>query len=167
MNREEVIAKLLNDGCKRTNSIKVKNVTVTDLQNYTRLGLTLDKPVKGMISKTKEDGTQIFEEGDVNIIFTSLFAVIALLKDDDDAAFAANHLLKHPEAMEVILSRATIDVISEPVTAGQQYVNPWSNSGKATVFDHDTFIPHVVTIKLADRAIRKLDVIADAMLGIK
>jgi hypothetical protein len=162
MEKKEIINGLLKNGAKSVNGLKVKNVTVTVLENYTRLGLTLDKPVEGYVAK--EDGT--FEKGETNVIFVSAFAVASVLKDNDDCAFAANHLVEHPEAMNVILSRAQIDIIQEPVTAGQEYRNPLSNNAdNATVFDHDTIINHLTGIKLSDFSIRKLDTLADKMLG--
>ena len=161
MEKKEIINGLLNNGAKSVNGLKVKNVTVTILENYTRLGLTLDKPVEGYVAK--EDGT--FEKGETSVIFVSAFAIASVLKDSDDAAFAANHLVEHPEAMNVILSRATIDIIQEPVASGQEYRNPWSTNGDATVFDHDTIINHLTGIKLSEFGMKKLDRLADAMLG--
>ena len=161
MEKKEIINSLLKNGAKSVNGLKVKNVTVTVLENYTRLGLTLDKPVEGYVAK--EDGT--FEKGETNVIFVSAFAVASVLKDSDDAAFAANHLVEHPEAMNVILSRATIDIIQEPVVSGQEYRNPWSSNGDATVFEHDTIINHLTGIKLSEFGMKKLDRLADAMLG--
>ena len=161
MEKKEIINGLLKNGAKSVNGLKVKNVTVTVLESYTRLGLTLDKPVEGYVAK--EDGT--FEKGETNVIFVSAFAIASVLKDSDDAAFAANHLVEHPEAMNVILSRATIDIIQEPVASGQEYRNPWSNNGDATVFDHDTIINHLTGIKLSEFGMKKLDRLADAMLG--
>ena len=162
MEKKEIINKLLQNGAKSVNGLKVKNVTITVLENYTRLGLTLDKPVKGYVAK--EDGT--FAEGETNVIFVSAFAIASVLKDNDDTAFAANHLVENPQAMNVILSRATIDIIQEPVASGQEYRNPWSsNEDNSTVFDHDTIINHLTSIKLSDFGMKKLDRLADAMLG--
>ena len=162
MEKREIINKLLQNGAKPVNGLKVKNVTIVVLENYTRLGLTLDKPVKGYVAK--EDGT--FVKGETNVIFVSAFAVASVLKDNDDTAFAANHLVENPQAMNVILSRATIDIIQEPVASGQEYRNPWSsNEDNSTVFDHDTIINHLTSIKLSDFGMKKLDRLADAMLG--
>ena len=163
MEKKEVIANLLKNGGKVVKDITVKNVTVTVLENYTRLGLTIDQEVDGYI--VGEDGVT-YEKGKVKVIFVSLFAIASLLKEDDNAAFAANHLVNNPEAMNIILSRAKINIIQEPVTAGQEYRNPWSDNGEATVFDHDTIINHVTDITLSDFAIRKLDRLADGMLGL-
>ena len=162
MEKKEIINGLLKNGAKEVKGLKVKNVTVTTLENYTRLGLTLDKPVEGYVAK--EDGT--YEKGETNVIFVSAFAIASVLKDNDDVAFAANHLVEHPEAMNIILSRATVDIIQEPVESGQEYRNPWSsNTDNSTVFDHDTIINHMVNIKLSDFALRKVDTLADKMLG--
>ena len=163
MEKKEVIAQLLKNGSKIVKDLQVKNVTVAPQENYVRLGLTLNTPVEGMVTK---DNNVTYEKGETKVIFVSLFSIISLLKDNDDAAFAANHLTQHPEAMNVILSRAKIDIIQEPVVAGQEYKNPWSDNAEATIFDHKTIITHVIEINLSDFAIRKLDRLADSLLGI-
>ena len=78
---------------------------------------------------------------------------------------ALNRLIQSKTKTSVILSRATIDIIQEPVASGQEYRNPWSSNGDATVFDHDTIINHLTGIKLSDFGMKKLDRLADAMLG--
>ena len=163
MEKKEIIAELLKNGGKSVKDLKVKNVTVTRCENYVRLGITLDKPVTGMV--TKDTGVT-YEEGETNVIFVSLYSITSLLKDDDNAAFAANHLVEYPDSMSIVLSRATIDIIQETVEAGTEYRNPWSNNAEATVFDHKTIITHVVNITLSGFAIRKLDKLADSLLGI-
>ena len=161
MEQKEVIAQLISNGAEPVRDLKVKNITVSQQENYVRIGITLDKPVKGYVSA---DGIT-FEEGETKVIFVSLFSIISLLKDDDDAAFACNHLLKHPDSMSVVLNRATIDILQESVVSGEEYRNPWSENAEATVFDHDTIINHIIKIKLSDFAIRKLDKLADSLLG--
>lgn len=163
MEKKEVIAELLKNGGVQTKGLKVKNVTVTVCENYTRLGITLDKPVKGMV--VQEDGVT-YKEGETNVIFVSLYSISSLLKDDDNAAFAANHMVSHPDSMSIILSRAKLDVIQEIVEPGTEYKNPWSTNAEATVFDHKTIITHVTNIELSEFAIRKLDRLADSLLGI-
>ena len=89
MEKKEIIAELLKNGGVQVKDLKVKNVTVTHCENYVRLGLTLNTPVKGMV--TKDNGVT-YEEGETNVIFVSLYSVTSLLKDNDDAAFAVNHM---------------------------------------------------------------------------
>lgn len=163
MEKKEIIAELLKNGGKSVKDLKVKNVTVTRCENYVRLGITLDKSVMGMV--TKDNGVT-YEEGETNVIFVSLYSITSLLKDNDDAAFAANHLVEHPEAMSIVLSRASLNIIQEIVEAGTEYKNPWSTNAEATVFDHKTIITHVTDITLSDFAVRKLDRLADSLLGI-
>ena len=100
--------------------LKVKNVTVTNCENYTRLGITLDKEVKGMV--TKDNGVT-YEERETKVIFVSLYSVTSILTDDDDAAFAVNHLVSHPDSMSIVLSRATLTIIQETVEEGQENSN--------------------------------------------
>lgn len=163
MEKKDVINALLNAGAESVKNLKVKNVTVTRCENYTRLGITLDRPVKGMI--TKDNGVT-YEEGETNVIFVSLYSITSILKDNDDASFAANHLVEHPDAMSIILSRGSINIIQETVEPGTEYKNPWSTNAEATVFDHKTIITHVTDITLSDFAVRKLDKLADSLLGI-
>ena len=163
MEKKEIIAELLKNGGKSVKDLKVKNVTVTPCENYVRLGITIDKPVAGMV--TKDNGVT-YEEGETNVIFVSLYSITSLLKDDDNAAFAANHLVQHPDSMSIVLSRATLNIIQETVEAGTEYKNPWSDNAEATVFDHKTIITHVIEVNLSDFAIRKLDRLADSLLGI-
>lgn len=161
--KKEIIAELLKNGGISTKNLKVRNVTVTPQENYVRLGISLDKTVKGMVSN---DNGVTYEEGETNVIFVSLYSVTSLLKDNDDVAFAINHLIKNPDSMSVILSRATIDVIQEIVEAGSEYKNPWSDTADAVVMDHKTIITHITDIKLSDFAIKRVDKLADALLGI-
>lgn len=163
MEKKEVIAQLMNEGATPVKNLKVKNVTVTPMENYVRLALTLDKPVKGFVS---DDNGVTYHEGETNVIFISMYSVASLLKDDDDAAFAVNHLLENPNSMSVILSRATINILQQTVEKGKPYKNPWSENAEDTTFDHDTIINHLTDIKLSDMAVRKLDKIADSLLGI-
>ena len=161
MKNEEIVAQLIKEGAKEVKNVIVKNVTVTPMNEYVRLGLTLDKEVDGY--KAEEDGT--YTPSKVKVIFVSAFRISALLKEDDNAAFAANHLLKHPDALAMILSRAQINILQQPVKAGEEYKNPFNDNADATTFDHDTIINHITNIKLSDFGMKRLDKLADMMLG--
>lgn len=163
MEKKEVIAQLMNDGATPVKNLKVKNVTVTPMENYVRIALTLTTPVKGMVI---EDDGVTYKVGETNVIFISLYSVASILKDDDNAAFAVNHLMDNPKSMEVILSRAVVNILQQKVEKGIPYKNPWSESADETTFDHDVFINHLTDIKLSDIAIKRIDKIADSLLGI-
>ena len=162
MNIIEIIAQLIKKGAKEVKNVTIKNVTVTPMNEYVRLGLTLDKEVDGY--KVEEDGT--YTPSKVKVIFVSAFTIAALLKEDDNAAFAANHLLKHPDALAMIMSRAQINILQQPVKAGEEYKNPFNDNADATAFDHDVIINHITEIKLSDFGMKRLDKLADMMLGL-
>ena len=161
MNIIEIIARLVKNGAKEVKNVTVKNVTVTLMNEYVRLGLTLDKEVDGY--KAEDDGT--YTPSKVKVIFVSAFTIAALLKEDDNAAFAANHLLKHPDALAMIMSRAQINILQQPVKAGEEYKNPFNDNADATAFNHDVIINHITDIKLSDFGMKRLDRLADMMLG--
>ena len=162
MNIIEIIAQLIKKGAKEVKNVTVKNVTVTPMNEYVRLGLILDKEVDGY--KIEDDGT--YTPSKVKVIFVSAFTIAALLKEDDNAAFAANHLLKHPDALAMILSRAQINILQQPVKAGEEYKNPFNDNADATTFNHDVIINHITEIKLSDFGMKRLDRLADMMLGL-
>lgn len=159
---KEIVAELIKNGATQVKGVTVKNVTVKVMDGYTRLGITLDKEVKGY--RQNEAGE--YEEATTKVIFVSSYSVAALLKENDDAAFAANHLVSHPDAMAMILSRAKLDIVQQSVEAGSDYKNPFaSETSDSTVFDHNTIINHVVGIELSDFGKKRLDKLADMMLG--
>ena len=163
METKKVVSELLKNGATQVKDIVVRNVTVTVLDNYVRLGLSIDKEVDGY--RLNEE-TNEYEPANVSVIFASAYNIAALLKDNDEAAFAANHLLKHPDAMGMILSRATITVVQEKVAKDDEYKNPFASDDAATtVFDHDTIVNHIVDLKLSEFGIKRLDRLADMMMG--
>ena len=162
MERSEIIKTLLTNGSEKVNNLKIKNVTITELEKYVRVSFTTDKKVKRYV----DDSTGNFVEGESNIVVTSLFAVIATLRDNEKLSFAANHILTHPHSLELLLNQGYIDVILEPVAAGTEYKNPWSEKGDITLFTHDTIIAHVVNLVPGPMAKFGADAIAMDMLGI-
>lgn len=162
MEKKEVITALIKNGAEEVKGLTVRNVTVTPMEDWIRLGITVDKEIDGY--QANEAGE--FEPAKVKTIFASAYTIASLLKDDDNAAFAANHLLKHPDAMGMILSRSKIDILQESVVKGQEYKNPFANEDSdSIVFEHDTIINHIAKLELGEFGIKLLDKLADKMLG--
>ena len=162
MTHKEVIAQLLKEGAKQVKDVIVKNVTVTPQDEWVKLGLTLDKEVDGY--RANEDGT--YEPAKTRVIFVSAYSIGAILKEDDDAAFAANHLIKHPDAMGMILRDPRIIIVQETVVSGTDYKNPFaSENSEGKLFTHDAIINHIDTISLSDFGLKRLDRLADMMMG--
>lgn len=164
MEVKEVVRALLASGAKKVTDVKVTNVTVKALDTYVRVALTLDKKVEGYVLN-ETDGT--YSTGEVKVIFVSLYSLLSMLKQDEETAFAANHVANHPETIALILSGARIDIIQQPVVAGEEYRNPWSDRDdvEATVFEHDTILNHVVSIEVSKFGEKALDKLMDKMLG--
>lgn len=164
MEVKEVVKTLLASGAKKVTDVKVTNVTVKALDTYVRVALTLDKKVEGYVLN-ETDGT--YSTGEVKVIFVSLYSLLSMLKQDEETAFAANHVANHPETIALILSGARIDIIQQPVVAGEEYRNPWSDRDdvEATVFEHDTILNHVVSIEVSKFGEKALDKLMDKMLG--
>lgn len=162
MKLEVVKKELIAQGAKEVKNVTVKNVTVTQFDDWCRIALTLNDEITGFV----KDGNDEFSKGKVDIIFTSTFSISSILKEYDETAFAADYLRDNPEALKIILSRSTIDIIQEEVEEGTEYINPFSTSRNATVFEHNTIINHIVGIKLSEKALKVLDKIEDKMLGL-
>lgn len=163
MEKKSVIESLIKAGAKAVKNLKVKGINVVPQENYVRVSLSVDKPVRGFVAQ--DDGT--YAEGESKVIFVSLFSIVAQFRDDENAAFAVNHILKNPESVTVLLSGATLTILQEDVASGQEYHNPWSdNADAATTFDHDTIINHIIDVKMTDRAYQMLDRLAMGMLGL-
>lgn len=161
MDTKKVISQLM--AVETNNVVKdlvVRNVNVTECETYDRVSITLDKPVKAMVAQ--QDGSYV--EGESNIIFIGNYSIVGALKANEDVAFAGNHLIKHPKALNVILSGAKINIIQEAVTAGQEYTNPFSNNAAPTVVQHDSFYNHPFNIRLSAFGLKMLDKLAEKML---
>ena len=160
MEAKKVIDALLKAGAKRINGLKVRNVTISREESYTRIGLSTDTEIDGFLS----DENGVYTPGKTTLVFVSSYSIASQFKDNDDTAFAANHIVEHPEALQVLLSRATFDVIQEKVKAGDPWKNPWSDSGDERSYDHDTIVNHVINIHLSSMGKKMLEALAMKIL---
>lgn len=161
MDTKKVISQLM--ASETNNVVKdlvVRNINVTECETYNRVAITLDKPVKAMVAQ--EDGSYV--EGESNIIFVGNYSIVGALRENEDVAFAGNHLIIHPKALNVVLSDAKINIIQEAVSAGQEYTNPFSNNTAPTVVQHDSFYNHVFNIRLSAFGLKMLDKLAEKMM---
>jgi hypothetical protein len=161
----EAIKTLLANGGKRINGVRIKNVNVTEKDNYTMVSFTLANPVRGFVT---EDGGITFKEGTTTTIFTSLFAIGGIMKEDEDLSWMANSLAEHPAALNLVLNGATIDIIQQDVPAGTIIRNPFSTRGdqaSTNVYDHDIIINHIIKFKLGRVGEKMSERFADKLFG--
>lgn len=158
-----ILKKLVANGCKAINGVKIKNVNFTDKDSYTMVSFTLCSQIPGY---TSEDNGVTYKLGTTNILFTSLYAIAGAFKEDDELSWMANAILEHPQALNLILNGATINIIQQEFAAGEEVVNPFSkNNNGANVYDHDVIINHVVGFKLGKVGNKMADKLADKLFG--
>lgn len=160
---KDIIKKMLSNGCKRINSITIKNVNFTEKDNYTMVSFTLKTPIRGYVMD--ENGE--YKLGMTNTLFTSLFAITGTLKEDEELGWMANALLESPQALNLILNGATVDIIQQDIPQGVEYYNPFSTKAEvdAAVYDHDIIINHIIGFKLGKMGERMSMRLADKLMG--
>lgn len=161
---QNIIKKLIASGCKRINSVRIKNVNYTEKDNYTMISFTLASPIRGFISN---DNGVTFVEGMTNTIFTSLYAIVGALKEDEELGWMANALLDNPQALNLIFNGGTVDIIQQEISAGEEFKNPFSNREDTNiqVYDHNLIINHILGFKLGKTGLKMADRLADKLMG--
>ncbi len=161
---QNCIKKLIAAGCKRINSVRIKNVNFTEKDNYTMVSFTLSNPIRGFVSN---DNGITYQEGMTNTLFTSLYAIIGALKEDDELGWMANALLDNPQALNLIFNGGSIDILQQEIVAGEQFTNPFSTRNDVTVqvYDHDVIINHIIGFKLGKTGEKMAARFADKLMG--
>lgn len=161
---QNIIKQMLASGGKKLNGIRVKNVNATDKDNYTMISFSLASPIDGYVA---DPDTGVYTKGKTNTVFTSLYAIAGAMKEDEDLAFAANHVRDNPHVCNMIFNGGTVDIIQTEVPAGTPYYNPFTTQTNAEplVYDHDIVINNIVRFKLGNKGKQILDRLVDKMLG--
>lgn len=167
METKEIVAKIVKNGGKEFKGIKVLSVNITPsetVEGLFRISLNTSKQLPFL--QTLDDGTQ--KDTKSNIIISSNYAIIGILRNDEFAAPVIGELQINPKALEVILANATIDVVQEEVEPNKDYVNPFTtrDDSTPTQFEHKVRINHIVSIALSESAKVKLDRLSDKVLGL-
>lgn len=154
---EQIVDILKSQGAKTFHRV-VTNATVKEFDTWTRVSLTLDKPIKGFVAvEDKLTGEVVYKKGITNIMFTSLYALNSILKQKDkNYRGLSNYILgKHDEITDVVIN-AEIDIVSQFIEEGVPYINPFANKpiidgeeddeDDGEPFDHDVYINNVYNI---------------------
>lgn len=157
---KKAVALLLKEGAESVKNCVVKNVSIKDMDNYTRVALTLNKEVKQMVAN--DDGDYV--EGTNNVVFVSAYSIGAILSNDENVAFAKNFIMQSPELLSLVLSYAEVDLVLQTVKGDEEYVNPFSDSTEGKVLGHDTILTHVVAIRLGKKGQKIVEKLEDKML---
>lgn len=143
-----MIVKELSDNNQVIKNLTVTGVNVTVESNYSRVGLTLNRPVKGFIST---DNGLTYNETTTNLIFTSNYALSGMIKQNEDYSWLNDVFVNNPELSKVILTGAKIDIVQQKIEANTEYINPFSNNKNANPvsYTHDIIINYIIGIKFS------------------
>lgn len=157
------IKQLIADGAKKISKLMIKNVNVTELDNYVRVSLTLTSKVPAYVSN---DNGLTFERSESNIIFTSSFAISAALKENNDLAWLGGYVATNPKMLPMILCGSEVTILQREYEAGEEVVNPFSTriDNIPTVYDHDIIINDIIDIKLGKTGERMASQFATAIM---
>lgn len=143
----------------------VKSCKVEEEDNYTRVSITLGNEVVGFIP----DASGNYLPAQVTTIFSSGFALSACIKNNEDISWLAGIINENPNAIRVLLPGSKIDIIRQLVKAGEEYINPFTTKSAEdvvpSVFDHDTYITHIVSITLGKNSAKFIDMLAMKIMG--
>lgn len=158
-----IIKQLIADGAKKISKLVIKNVNVTDLDNYTRVSLTLTSKVPAYVSN---DNGITFEKSESNIIFTSSFAIAAAFKENADLAWLGGFVATNPKMLPIILCGSEVTVLQREYSAGEEIINPFSTRTDTIpmVYDHDIIINDIIDIKLGKTGEKMANQFATAMM---
>lgn len=144
-------------------NLKVRNVTVdTNEDGYSFVNFATNRPIKSNV--VKDD---VWQVGEIKVVRVSIFAVAAVLKEDEVTAILANDIVRQPKIAEKLLSGATITVLQRIVGAGEEYVNPFTTNTDVApvVYDHQWFANYTTHIELGAFGKKVIDNLANAMVA--
>ena len=165
---KSVIRNLIANGATRINKVRVKNVTVdTEWEekgkSFCAVNISLDREIPGYVSK---DNGITFEKGMTNVIYLTSFSIAGFLKETEEWAWLANHVVEHPECLTLIFTKAELDILQIEYPQGTVITNPFStrddNEGK--VYDHNVITNNVINIVLSKMGEKFAMRVADAKL---
>ena len=160
INFNDAVAVLRKNGASE--NVTIVNVTVTSLDKWTRIALTLNSEVNGAVSDSEGN----FSIGKTRVIFISLYSILGLLKNTDETLAIASHIANHPTALQVILVGAKIELIQQEVKAHSTYTNFFTGEESEHDYDHDSIFNHIVSIDFTEKSRRAIERIEDKLLGL-
>lgn len=163
---KDIISAIMATGnAVRYRACLVKSCRVEEEDNYTRVSITLGNEVTGFLP----DASGNYLPSEVTTVFTSGFALSACIKNNEDISWIAGIINENPNAIRVLLPGSKIDIIRQLVKTGEEYINPFTTKANEdivpSVFDHDTYITHIVGIELGKNGSKFADMLAMKVMG--
>lgn len=162
INFNDAVASLRKAGAKSYTDLVIKNVTVVDCKNWTRIGLTLNREVDGPVVDSEGNWTM----GKTRIVFISLYSILSTLKNTNDTIAITGHIADYPTSLQVILNGATVELLQQNVKAHSTYVNHFTGEETEYDCDHDSLFNHLVSVELSEKGLNAVEKIEDKLLGL-
>lgn len=162
----QIISSIMATGnATRYNNCLVKSCKIEEEDNYTRVSITLGNEIIGFLP----DASDNYILTKVTTVFSSGFALSACIKNNEDISWLAGVINENPNTIRVLLPGSKINIIRQLVKAGEEYVNPFTTKSAEniipSVFDHDTYITHIVGIELGKNGSKFADMLAMKVMG--
>ena len=148
------------DGIKVINDLKIVNVTISPKDKYTQIALTLDDDVPQYV-KSENSDEFVLKSG--NVIFTTLYSINSVLRENDDAITLVDYFSTHKSALAAVLIGSKIDLIQQTVD-DKVYHNYFTDEDVERADEYTTIYNHIVDVKFSEKAIASLDKLNDKML---
>lgn len=162
INFNDAVAALRKSGAKSETDLVIKNVTVVDCKNWTRIGLTLDREVDGAVSDAEGNWTI----GKTRVVFISFYSILGTLKNINDTVAITGHIADNPTSLQIILNGAKIELLQQEVKANATYLNHFTGEETEHDSDHDSLFNYLVSVELSDKGRRAVEKIEDKLLGL-
>lgn len=153
LDRDEIIRQLLASGkCKLLKGLHIKNVVATKFDTHSLLTFVVKEWVVGDTRSDELDayGYPVIVLGRTHNVQTSSYAVAGIAKDSPKGAIFAADMVDDPSIANMLYAGGTIDVILQYVKAGESYANPFASNAKATTFERDKVIHHVIAVSFGE-----------------
>lgn len=143
---KEAIKSLVEQGftCK---SLTVKSVSLTKKDTWTSAAISVVEDVC-MYRFDEYGDASLTNKG--HVVFTSMFALIAALKEIPEVNLIGKRLEDEEEVLSLLLTGATIKVYQKVVLAGEEFVNPFKEVDAEFINDHDWVCSMVIAVELGD-----------------
>jgi hypothetical protein len=143
---KEAIKSLANQGFT-LKSLTVKSVSLSKKDTWTSAAISVAEDVT-MYRFDEYGDVTLSNKG--HVIFTSMFALIAALKEIPEVNLLGKKLEDEEEVLSLLLTGATIKVYQKVVLAGEPFVNPFKEIDAEFINDHDWVCSMVTSVELGD-----------------
>lgn len=149
---KDVIRDVKKQGGQEILNVVVKNINVTEMRNYDRVTLTVNKDIPRFI--TDDNGASV--ESTSRTVFASSYSLGAVLSENESTAFVKNYILDNPELLTLLMSYADVDLLLERVHENDEYINPFSNATEGNIINNDQWFVHVTRIDFGEQGMEFL-----------